>query len=68
MEQMSYDPKTGLVKIKSASVALPKQRKCDLSWLLILAFFVPPFAVYLDGASESTYKAILSLWIVSLLV
>jgi len=68
MEQARYDPTTGIVDVRPISVALPKRRKRDLPWLLILAFFVPPLAVYLDGASASTFNAILFLWILGIIL
>lgn len=39
--------------IKPAAVALPKPRKRVLTGLLVLGFFVPPLALYLDGASAA---------------
>lgn len=60
---MRVDPKTGYITTEQLSVALPERRKRDIPWLLTLAFFVPPLAVYLDGASQQTYMAILWIWI-----
>lgn len=67
MDQLRFDTKTGTVKIEPVSVALPKRRKRDLPWLLILAIIVPPLAVYLDGASVSTYQTLFWVWILGLL-
>jgi uncharacterized membrane protein YgcG len=67
MDQMRFDPKTGVVKVEPVSVALPKRRKRDLSWLLILAILVLPLPVYLDGASAYTCYTIFFLWISGLI-
>jgi uncharacterized membrane protein YqaE (UPF0057 family) len=42
---------------------LPKNRKRTTVRLLIIAFFLPPAAVYLDGASWNTVWLYVMLWI-----
>lgn len=54
---MSYDPTTGKFQVQSPpTVALPGQRKRDLTWLILVALLVPPLPMYLDGASRDTFQ------------
>ncbi|KAF2244391.1 hypothetical protein BU26DRAFT_569374 [Trematosphaeria pertusa] len=48
--------------VRPASVALPKPRKRTLTGLLVLAFFIPPLALYLDGASGICVIVNLVVW------
>lgn len=45
------------------TMELPRRRKRDIPWLLAVAFFIPPLAVYLDGASRWTVRTILWVWL-----
>ncbi|KAF2444695.1 hypothetical protein P171DRAFT_431500 [Karstenula rhodostoma CBS 690.94] len=59
MEQLRVDPKREAVKIEPVLHDI---------LLLVLAFFVPPLAVYLEGASKPTYISMLGLWVLGFIL
>ena len=65
---MAYDPSTGKFTVSNPpSVALPRQRKRDLAWLIPLALLVPPLPMYLDGASRDTFTTFFTTYVFCLL-